>query len=130
MRKFSAIFIAPLVPAILLMLVPVLLTQSWPFNQTDYKYIVVISILVSYFSVLLFGVPILLLLNKTQRLNLRNLSLSGGLAGAVAFTLFGQLLALALGSTIPFNLLSALWGFALGLSVAFVFGLIWGLKHQ
>ena len=72
MRKFAAIFFAPLVPAILMILTPILISQSWPFNQTDYKLVAVISIFVSYFSVLLLGIPIMVLLQRAEKLSLLN----------------------------------------------------------
>ena len=121
MRKILAIIIAPLTPVILMIGLPVIFSQSWPFNDTDYKIIITVSVVVGYLSFAVFGMPIVYWLSKNNKLNLLNLSLSGAAAGVLVFSLFSFILGVALNSTTTVNLGSIIWGAALGLSVALTY---------
>jgi hypothetical protein len=49
-RTVLAIIAAPLMLAILMIVIPVILSLSWPFNETDYKLIIAFSAIVGYSS--------------------------------------------------------------------------------
>ena len=127
MRKTLAIIVAPLMPAIIMIGVPVIVSRSWPFNDSDYKIIIAVSVLFGYLGFGVFGIPIVYWLNKIYKLNLIYLSLAGAATGSIVFSLFSVLLGLSLNSTTSINLGSILWGAGLGISVAITYGIISGI---
>ena len=127
MRKVLAIIVAPLTPAILMIGLPVLSSWSWPFNDSDYKIVIIVSVIFGYLGFGVFGIPIVYWLNKNNKLNLISISLAGAATGSIVFSLFSVLLGLALNSTTSINLGIILWGAALGLSVSLIYGGISGI---
>ncbi len=117
-------------PAILIIGLPIIFSQSWPFNDTDYKIIIFVSVIVGYFSLAIIGIPIVYWLTKMGKVNFINLSLSGAIAGAVVFSLFSIILGASLDSTTSLNLGSIIWGAALGLSVALTYSAISGITSR
>jgi hypothetical protein len=127
MRNVLAIIIAPLMPAILMIGLPVLFSLSWPFNETDYIYVIVVSIVFGYLGFAIFGLPLMLWLKRANKLNLVYLSLGGALTGAIVSTLFFILLGLLLNSNASLKPGGFIWGAALGFSVAITYGAISGI---
>ena len=117
-------------PAILMIGLPVLFSFSWPFNETDYVYIIVISIVFGYFGFIVFGLPLVHWLKRANKLNLIYLSLGGALAGTIAATLFFILLGLLLNSDASLKPGGFIWGAALGFSVAITYGAISGITNR
>ena len=82
----------------------------------------------SYFSCLIIGLPLVMLLRKTEGLCIVNLAIGGAFFGSLVFYLFGFVFAALLGSfkgLVP-TALELFWGTLLGVLVASSFGLIAG----
>ena len=127
MRQVAAILIAPLTPALAVILLAVVASMSWPFNESDYKLIIVVASAASYFSTFSVGLPVLYVLRKYGQLKLQNIALAGGVSGIVVFSLFQVFIALLFGSTVEYGLLTIIWGFVCGFCVAVSYALISGI---
>lgn len=130
MRKTLATIIAPLMPAALLIIVPVLLTLSWPFNESDYLITAYISVAVGYIALFIIGLPLVYWLKSIDRLTLLNLAIGGAIGGIIVISIFGVMLGLLLSSTLSFNLVTVLWGSVLGASVSLTYGAISGITRH
>ncbi|MFV1985455.1 MAG: hypothetical protein ACC657_18040 [Thiohalomonadales bacterium] len=130
MRKILAFVIAPLTPAALQIILPVMISQSWPFNQTDYKIIIAVSTITSFIGLFIIGIPLIIWLRKINRLSITNLSLAGVLSGAVIFYLFWLLLGLALQTSAIYGVYPLIYGSTLGFVVAFTFGMVSGITNR
>jgi len=130
MRKTLATIIAPLMPAALLIIVPVLFTLSWPFNDSDYLITTYISVAVGYVALFIIGLPLVYWLKSINRLTLLNLAIGGAIGGIVVINIFGVMLGLLLSSTSSFNLVTILWGSVLGASVSLTYGAISGITRH
>ena len=83
MRKVLAFIIAPLIPAALLAILPILFSSLWPFNKTIYLLIVFGSMAVGYVAFFIIGLPLVYWLKNINRLTLSNLVIAGSIAGIV-----------------------------------------------
>jgi hypothetical protein len=128
-RLVIATIVAPCSAPITIILAAVVQCGCWPFHY-DLPWIVGFSLITGFVGLCAVGLPLVYVLRRVGRLNLISLALSGALAGVLVFYLFGRLLAFLLESSGPFNLLSAVWGAALGFILALVFGLIAGLTTR
>jgi len=127
MRQIAAILIAPLTPALAVILVAVVASMSWPFNESDYQIIIGVASAVSYFSLLAVGLPVLRVLRKYGKLKLYHISLAGGVSGIVIFSLVQLTTALLFSSTAEYGLLTLIWGFLWGFCVAMSYAIISGI---
>ena len=82
-----------------------------------------------YLSLLLGGIPILMLLKRLKRLNLFTLTLAGAIAGVFVFQLSLFVLGLLLESSASYDWLSLAYGALVGAAVACCFGLIAGIEN-
>ena len=130
MRQVAAILIAPLTPALAIILISVVASMSWPFNDSDYKIIIEVASAVSYFSLLAVGLPVHYVLRKYGKLKLHHVALAGGVSGISVFSLFQVFIALLFGSTADHGLLTMVWGFACGCCVAVSYALISGITNK
>ncbi|WP_420389919.1 hypothetical protein [Marinobacter sp.] len=127
MRQVAAILIAPLTPALAVILFAVVASMSWPFNETDYKIFIGVASAVSYFSSFSVGLPVLYFLRKYGKLKLHHIALAGGVSGIAVFSLLQVFIALSFGSMAAFGILTVVWGFACGFCVAVSYALISGI---
>ena len=130
MRQVAAILIAPLTPALAIILISVVASMSWPFNESDYKMIFGVASVVSYFSLLAVGLPVRYVLRKYGKLKLHHIALAGGVSGIAVFSLFQVFIALLFRSTAEYGLLTMVWGFSCGCCVAVSYALISGITSD
>lgn len=130
MRQIAAILIAPLTPALAVILIAMLVSMSWPFNQSDYKIIIAVACAVSYMGFFIIGVPLIIILRKYSDLTLRSFAVSGGVSGIAVFGLAHLLTALASGSSAQSGLLTIIWGFSCGLCVSVSYALLSGITSR
>lgn len=129
-RKLLAIIVAPLMPAIAIIGESILTTMSWPFNQTDYKLIILSSVVMSCLGLLIFGFPGIKILQKRSMLSLINLGIYGAVCGTFVFIVFLLGLGFFLNSTGEFSVGSIIGGAVLGSLVAITYGLISGITNR
>jgi hypothetical protein len=123
-RERVARLVAPAVPAILLLVVPPLLTGSWE-PLYGIASIVPGSLAVGYGVFLGFGLPLVALLSRHDRATWLTLGLGGLCLGAVVGLVFYAGLGLLLGTLAYGDLRTAaetaLWGAGFGLTVGIAY---------
>ena len=130
-RNITALIIAPLMPALLHIVVPVILTFSWPFNGADIKIILYVAIVVSYVATILLGIPLLIVLKKSNKLRYLYLNIFSFILGGLVMFIF----AAYFGASMKYSTFDGLvylffYGGILAASVAFVYGLISGITSR
>jgi len=125
-----ATLFAPLSAPLVNFLFPILSSGGeWPYNQTDYLLVIIVSASCAYLALFVIGIPIYWILKRRRMLSLLTLSIAGAVSGALAFEFFLYLFAVMMKST-PGVFVSALaWGASLGFLVALTFGLIAGVSN-
>lgn len=127
-RLTAAVVIAPLAAPLAAFLFPIVLSGEWPYNQTDYYWIVGVSTLFSYICFFVIGLPLCWLLKRWRMLHLLTLSIAGAASGIIAIEIFLYFFALSLESSTRFDWIGPIWGASLGFLVALTFGLIAGVS--
>lgn len=122
--------IAPLVPAFLVVAVPMILTHGQAYGNA-LPLAIFFSVVTSYLG-LLAVLPLLILLKRNGRLTFVSLAVAGIAGGMVLFAGFLYVFALMLGTQAyyDYDLRDAIWGALLGSAVAIPFGLIAGITSQ
>lgn len=129
MRQVAAILMAPLTPALVVILFAVVASMSWPFNESDYKIIIGLWSSVSYFGLFVVGLPVLCVLRAYGKLKVYHIALAGGASGIAVFGLVQLIIAWLLSTTAEYGLLTIIWGFACGVCVAVSYALISGITN-
>ena len=130
MMQIAAILIAPLTPVLAVILVSVVASMSWPFNESDYKIIIFAVSEVSCICLFVVGFPVLCILKKHKKLTLLYISMAGGISGVVLFDLVLSIAAFLLESRAEYGLLAFIWGFLSGLCVAMSYGFTSGIIRR
>lgn len=127
-RKRLAFAISPSVPTLYLLLMPTILGSEYEDKRVAIL-VIVLSMLPSYVSCLLVGPAVVRALEKRNALSIVNIMILGAVFGAVAFYLYGFLVAILLDSQQEIfpRLSDILWGAMFGISVSLLFGLIAGI---
>ena len=122
--------ISPLVPALLVVVVPTLLTHGQVYGNA-LPLAIFFSVVTSYLGILVV-LPFLIFLKKRGQLTFISLSAMGITGGIILFGGFLYVFALMLGTQEYYNydLRYAIWGALLGLAVAIPFGLIADITNQ
>ena len=129
-RIMIAAILAPLTAPIVALLLPFISGgKFWPYNDSAVFWIVLYSTAFGYLATLIVGFPGVYALQRIRRLNLPFLVVLGAVGGVAVFQLFLWVFAWLLGSSHSgqIDLTSLVAGSVLGMSVAFVFGLIGGV---
>jgi hypothetical protein len=127
--KLAAV-IAPLVPAIIVVFVPMILTHDQVFGNA--LPLAVFFIVVTSYLGLFAALPLIIFLKRRGRLTFISLSALGVTGGVVLFGGFHYVFALMLGTQeyYTYDIRDAIWGALLSLAVAIPFGLIAGITSQ
>jgi hypothetical protein len=126
-RRIFAFLIAPSVaPVIVLALVSI----GEPRDLNDVVSIGAIVLLASYSGAVLFGVPVVQILNRYSLLNLGSLALAGIVAGIFVFVIAAMLVVGVDETLANIEVLSVVLGGVIGIAVAMTFGLIAGVQIQ
>lgn len=129
-RYVIAFLLAPLLPAFLSNLLWIAMLVAGTGNTTNFAFILVLSLLLSYGVAMLFGVPALWLLEAFNRVSIVSISACGLLLGPLAWMVVELVVRMLLGSgtEFDFSVFGLFFGAVLGFGTALLFSIIAGVS--